>query len=136
MNNSGMTLTQMIRGFSQYVAAAVLSLPFVVNAVDYLVTNLNVPFNATAVALVLEGILFSLISGGLGWAGQKYPLVNWLLSWGRSGSGPVYVPAGDVAVGATVTPAEGTTVFTESGTGAAAPRVFEEEPPAGRHLAP
>lgn len=128
MENTGMTFTAMLRGFVQYIAAAVLSLAPVIAIIDFLINELAVPINPVVLAVTLEAILFSVISGGLIKLGDKYPWVNKAMSFGRSGSSPIYVPAGDVSVGATVTPSEGTTVFTESGTGDAAPPVFEEEP--------
>lgn len=128
MENTGMTFTAMIRSFVQYVVAAVLSLGPVLAAIDFLITEVKIPIDKTVITVALEGLVFSLVVGGLIKLGTKFPWINKFMSFGRSGSSPVYVPAGDVSVGATVTPI-GTTVFTESGTGIEAPPVFEEKPP-------
>lgn len=129
MENTGMTFTAMLRSFVQYIVAAVLSLGPVVAVIDFLVNEVKIPVDGMVIAVALEGFVFSLVVGGLVKLGTKYPWVNRIMSFGRSGSSPVYVPAGDTTVAATTTPATGTTVFTESGTGPAAPPVFEEEPP-------
>lgn len=129
MENTGMTLTAVLRSFVQYVVAAVLSLAPVITAVDFLLDEVKIPIDRTVLAVTLEALVFSAVVGGLMKLGTKYPWVNKIMSFGRSGSSPVYVPAGDISVGATVTPSEGTAVFTEGGTGPAAPPVFEEEPP-------
>lgn len=129
MENTGMTLTAMLRSLVQYVVAAVLSLAPVVTAVDFLIDEVKMPIGRGVLAVALEGFVFAAVVGGLMKLGTKYPWVNKVMSFGRSGSSPVYVPAGDVSVGATVTPSAGTTTFTEGGTGPAAPPVFEDEPP-------
>lgn len=125
-----MTLTAMLRSFVQYVVAAVLSLGPVLAVIDFLINEVKIPFDKTFITVALEGLVFSLVVGGLVKLGTKYPWINKVMSFGRSGSSPVYVPAGDVSVGATVTPGAGTAVFTETGTGVKAPPVFEEDPPA------
>lgn len=129
MNNTGMTWTAMLRSFVQYVVAAVLSLGPVVVAINWLIDEVKLPIDRTVIAVALEAVVFSAVVGGLMKLGTKYPWVNKIMSFGRSGSSPVYVPAGDISVGATVTPGAGTAVFTEEGTGRAAPPVFEDEPP-------
>lgn len=135
MDNKGMTLTAMIRSFVQYAVGAILAAAPVLAALNWVTDNVGIPINTDAWRVWLEGLAFAFIVGLLMKLGEKFPWINKIMSLGRSGSSPVYVPAGDTTVGATVTPAEGTTVFTESGTGAPAPQVFEEgEPP--RHLRP
>lgn len=129
MENTGMTLTAILRSFVQYVVAAVLSLAPVLAVVDFLINEVKIPIDRMVLAVTLEAIVFSAVVGGLSKLGNKFPWINKFMSFGRSGSSPVYVPAGDVTVGATVTPAAGTTVFTEGGTGPAAPPVFEDQPP-------
>lgn len=131
MDNTGMTLTAMIRTFSQYVVIAIFASNPVITGINWVTEKVGVPVDTGAARVWLEGVLFALIVGILTKLGQKFPFINQLFSWGRSGSSPVYVPTGDTTIAATITPAEGTTVFTEAGTGSLAPPVYEEEP---RHL--
>lgn len=133
MNNSGMTLTAMIRSFVQYGVGSILAAAPVLAALQWVTEEVGIPVDSGAARLWLEGVVFALIVGALMKLGEKFPWINRIMSLGRSGSSPVYVPAGDTTVSATVTPTEGTTVFTESGTGPAAPTVYEEQP---RHLRP
>lgn len=128
MDNTGMTLTAMIRSFVQYAVGAILAAAPVIAVLNWLTVEVGIPINNNAVRVWIEGVVFALIVGLLIKLGEKFPWINKVISLGRSGSSPVYVPAGDVTVAATVTPAEGTTVFTESGTGEAAPPVFEDKP--------
>lgn len=130
MNNSGMTLTAMIRSFVQYGVGAILAAAPVTAALRWVTDEVGIPVDSGAAAAWLEAVVFALVVGLLIKLGEKFPIVNKIMSLGRSGSSPVYVPSGDVAVGATVTPDAGTTVFTETGTGEPAPPVFEEKPQA------
>lgn len=128
MENKGMTLTAMLRSFSQYAVGAILAAAPVMAALNWITEEVGIPVDTGAAALWLEGVVFALVVGLLIKLGEKFPWINQVMSLGRSGSSPVYVPAGDTTVAATVTPAEGTTVFTETGTGEAAPPVFEHKP--------
>lgn len=123
----GMTFTAALRNFSQYVVAAIFASAPVLTALRWVGESVGVPVDETWIRRTLEAIVFSALSAAMIWLGNKFPIVNWLMSFGRSGSSPVYVPSGDVTVAASVT-TEGTQVFTETGTGEAAPPTFEEDP--------
>lgn len=124
-----MTLTAMVRSFVQYAVGAILAAAPVMAALNWVTEEVGIPVDASAIRVWVEGVVFALVVGLLIKLGEKFPWINKVVSLGRSGSSPVYVPAGDVTVAATVTPAEGTTVFTEEGVGAPAPPVFENKPP-------
>lgn len=124
-----MTLTAMVRSFVQYAVGAILAAAPVMAALNWVTEEVGIPVDASAIRVWVEGVVFALVVGLLIKLGEKFPWINKVVSLGRSGSSPVYVPAGDVTVAATVTPAEGTTVFTEEGEGALAPPVFENKPP-------
>lgn len=127
MENTGMTLTAMVRSFVQYVVGAIFAAGPIVMGVNWLTEKVGVPVDVGVIRTWLEAVIFALVVGGLMKLGQKFPFVNQLISLGRSSSSPVYVPAGDTTVAATVA-AEGTTVFTEEGMGAPAPTTYEEKP--------
>ena len=128
MENTGMTFTAMVRSFVQYAVGAILAAQPVVMGLNWLTEKVGFSVDTGAVRTWLEAAIFALIVGALVKLGQKFPFLNQLISLGRSASSPVYVPAGDTTVAATVGPAEGTTVFTEEGMGAPAPTTYEEKP--------
>lgn len=127
MENTGMTFTAMVRSFVQYAVGAMLAAQPVVMGLNWLTEKVGFSVDTGAVRAWLEAFIFALIVGALVKLGQRFPLLNQLMSLGRSASSPVYVPAGDTTVAATVEP-EGTTVFTEEGTGVPAPTTYEEKP--------
>jgi hypothetical protein len=123
-----MTLTAMVRSFVQYAVGAILAAAPVMAALNWVTEEVGIPVDTAAIRVWVEGLVFALVVGLLIKLGEKFPWINNVISLGRSASSPVYVPAGDTTVAATVTPAEGTTVFTEEGEGQPAPPVFEENP--------
>lgn len=122
-----MNVTLMIRSFVQYVVSALLSLAPVIAAVNWLVNEAKVPVDKMVLAAGLEALLFALVVGALNKWGEKWPMINKILSLGTSASGPAYVKPGETTAAITVTK-EGTQTYTESGTGAPAPTTFEEKP--------
>jgi len=111
--NQGMTLTAMIRSFVQYGVGAILASAPVMWILDAVTNEVGIPINVGAVRAWIEAAVFALVAGGLIKLGERFPVVNQIMSMGRSGSSPAYVPSGDTAVVATVSPEGGTTVYTE-----------------------
>lgn len=86
-----MTLTAVIRTIAQGLVTFILGVGWVADLVAALTE-----FGIVIDPVVLEGGVFILLLGGvtgfLNWLGKRFPVVNKILSLGRSPGTPAYIP--------------------------------------------
>ena len=90
-----MSLTAALRSLMIWLISYLLSL--IVQKTG-LTGIIDIEATAETIGVVLTGVITGLVAYGVNKLGNKYPWINQVLSFGRSKTGAMFVPAGERSV--------------------------------------
>lgn len=79
-------MTMIIRSVIQYLLSRLLAVPIVIQVID----TLGLEIDAVAVTEAISVFIFGISVAVLGWAAKRWPIVNNIMSLGRSRYSPDY----------------------------------------------